>query len=141
MKKLIHFTVIAVIALAASAQAAPNKGTIIRAEKNIYHLLEQKKYDAFQQQLAPDFRGVYSDETNNASKEVAEVRKMDFQSAKFSGIEVIFIDNDAALITYHVMVKATQNGKDISGTRVAASVWKNMNGTWRAAFHTDMPAK
>lgn len=141
MNKLTNYIIIALLTLAAGAQAAPRKGEIIRAEKNVYRLLQDKKFDAFAQLLAPDFRGVYPDEIIDAGKQAAEVRTLDFQSVKLSHMEVVFIDNDAALISYHVALKATQNGKDISGNLIAASIWKKMNGTWRAAFHTDMTAK
>ena len=39
-------------------------------------------------------------------------------------MDVVFIDNDAALVSYHATIKGTQEGKDISGKINAATVWK-----------------
>jgi ketosteroid isomerase-like protein len=56
-------------------------------------------------------------------------------------MDVVFIDKDAALVTYQVTVEGTEGGKDISGKMNAASVWKKEGSDWRIAYHTDVKAE
>ncbi len=141
MKKLLSIAAITFFALTAGALASPDSGKIVTAEKNAWQLIKDKNFDAFQKLLALDFRGVYSDTINTASKEAAEVRTLDFKSVTLGKMDVVFIDNDAALVSYHATIKGTQKGKDISGKINAASVWKKEGNDWRIAFHTDMKAE
>ena len=140
MNKLLSVTAITFLAAAASALAA-DKEAIMTAEKNVWQMVKGKNYSAFEKILAPDFRGVYAHSINNVSQELAEVHSVSLQSVKFGKMDVVFIDNDVALVSYGVTVKGTQSGKDISGRQHAASLWKKAGNGWRVAFHTDMPAK
>ena len=141
MEKLLSLTATAFFAMAAFSMASPDKETIVAAEKDAWQNIKDKKFDAFQKMLAADFRGVYPNGINSTAKEVAEVRKLDFKSYSFGEMDVVFIDKDAALVTYPVTVEGTADGKDISGKMNAASVWKKEGSDWRVAFHTDMKAE
>jgi hypothetical protein len=141
MKKLLSLAITAFFAMAALSLASPDKDAIVAAEKDAWQNIKDKKFDAFQKILAADFRGVYASGINSTAKEVAEVRKLDFKSYSFGEMDVVFIDKDAALVTYQVTVEGTENGKDISGKMNAASVWKKEGSDWRVAFHTDVKAE
>jgi ketosteroid isomerase-like protein len=91
--------------------------------------------------LAADFRGVYANGINKADKEVADVRTLDFKSLTLGEMDVVFIDKDAAMVTYPVTIEGTEGGKDISGKANAASIWKKEGTGWRIIFHTDMKAE
>ena len=141
MKKLLSLAATAFFAMAAMSLASPDQDKIVAAEKNAWQLIKDKNFDAFQKMLTADFRGVYSSGINSTAKEVAEVRTLDFKSFSFGEMDVVFIDKDAALVTYQVAVEGTENGKDISGKMNAASVWKKEGSDWRVAFHTDIKAE
>ena len=141
MKKLLSIAAITFFALTAGSGASPDGGKIVTAEKNAWQLIKEKNFDAFQKLLAHDFRGVYSDGINKASKEAADVRTLDFKSVTLGKMDVVFIDKDVALVSYPATIKGTQGGKDISGKMNAASVWKKEGNDWRIAFHTDMKAE
>ena len=138
MKKPLCVALITFFAVAAGSLASPDDEKIIVAEKNAWQVIKDKNFDAFQKLLARDFRGVYANGINSTTKEVAEVRTLDFKSFTFGEMDVVFIDKDAAMVTYQVTVEGTENGKDISGKMNAATVWKKEGSDWRVAFHTDV---
>ena len=46
-------------------------------------------------------------------------------------------EKDVVVATYTVKIEGTDpNGKDISGTYNAGTVWKDEGGQWMAIFHT-----
>lgn len=141
MKKLLSLTATTLFALAAIALASPNKDALIQSEKAVWQTIKDKDFDAFQKNLAPDFRGVYSDGINKMDKEVSDVRKLDFKSYSIGDVDVVFITKDVALLTYTVTVEGTSDGKDISGNLNAASAWKKEGNDWRVSYHTDVKAE
>ena len=141
MKKLLSIAVTAFFATAAISLASPDKDAITVAEKDAWQNIKDKKFDAFQKMLAADFRGVYASGINKADKEAAEVRTLDFKSVTLGEMDVVFIDKDAALVTYQVTIQGSEGGKDISGKANAASIWKKDGNDWRIVFHTDVKAE
>ena len=141
MKKLLSLTVTAFFAMAALSLASPDKDAIIAGEKDAWQNIKDKKFDVFQKMLATDFRGVYASGINKADKELASVRTLDFKSFTLGEMDVVFINKDAAMVTYQVTIQGTEGGKDISGKANAASIWKKDGNDWRIAFHTDVKAE
>jgi hypothetical protein len=141
MQKIFSFAVTSFFAMAAVALASAEKEAIIAAEKGAWQSIKDKKFDQFQKMLAPDFRGVYASGINNADKEVAEVRTVDFKSFTLGEMDLVFITKDTAMVTYQVNIQGTEGGKDISGKVNAASIWKKDGKDWRVAFHTDVKAE
>ena len=127
--------------MAAGSPASPDNEKIGAAEKNAWQVIKDKNFDAFAKLRAPDFREVYAEGINSATKELAEVRTLDFKSFTFGEMDVVFIDKDAVMVSYQVTVEGTENGKDISGKMNPATVWKKEGSDWRIAFHTDMKAE
>jgi hypothetical protein len=141
MKKLLTLGVTVLFAMSSMALASPDKDAVIAAEKEAWQSIKDKKFDAFQKMLASDFRGVYANGINKADKEVVDVRTLDFKSFTLGEMDVVFIDKDAAMVTYPVTIEGTEGGKDISGKAYAASIWKKDGTGWRIVFHTDMKAE
>ncbi len=141
MKKLLSLAAIAFFTVTAASFAASEKDEAVQREKDVWQMIKDKNFDAFQKSLTADFRGVYSNGINAAAKEVADVRTLDFKSFTLGDMDVVFIDKDAVLITYPVTIEGTEGGKDISGKANAASIWKKEGSEWRIAFHTDMKAE
>lgn len=141
MKKILSLAAITFLTLAAASQAAPDKETIIETEKNIWQLIKDKKFDAFQKHLAPDFRGVYGSGISKRDQEIADVNKLDLKSFSLSDVDLVMIGNDAALVTYQVTVQGTQDGKAIPAKMYAASVWKKQGTDWLVVMHTDCKAE
>ena len=140
MKKLLSLTATTLFAMAAISLASPEKEAIMAAEKDAWQNIKDKKFDLFQKMLATDFRGVYASGINKADKELTSVRTLDFKSFALGEMDVVFIDKDAAMVTYQVTIQGTEGGKDISGKANAASIWKKDGNDWRVVFHTDVKA-
>jgi len=141
MKKVMSFAAMTFFALAAVSLAASEKDAMIDKEKAVWQTVQDKKYDAFRKNLADDFRSVYREGINDTDKEVADVKKADLKSFSFSDVTVVFPDKDTALLTYKVTTQGTQDGKDVSGTYNAASVWHKGAGGWLGVFHTEVKAE
>ena len=141
MKKLLTLTAITLVALAATSFAASDKETVIQAEKNVWQAIKDKKFDAFQKMLSADFRSVYASAINKMEQEVADIKKVDMKSVTFGEMDVVFIDKDAALLTYTVTVEGTEDGKNVSGKYNAASVWKKDGADWKGVFHSEVKAE
>src|SRR5437588_5643530 len=108
MKKLLALTTTALIALAATSFAASDKDAVIQAEKNIWQAVKDKKVDAFQKMLSADFRGVYASAITKLEQELADIKTVDLKSVTPGEMDVVFIDKDAALMTYQVTVEGTE---------------------------------
>ncbi|MEY2563760.1 MAG: hypothetical protein QOH88_1953 [Verrucomicrobiota bacterium] len=141
MKKLLSLIVVVSFALTALSLAASDKDAIMAAEKDAWQSIKDKKFDVFQKMLATDYRGVYGDGINKVEKEMADVRKLDLKTFTLGEMDVVFIDKDAALVTYQITIEGKQAGAEMSGKANVASVWKKEGDGWRIAFHTDAKAE
>jgi hypothetical protein len=140
MKKLISYTLTALLATIAISVAAPenNKEAIISKEKAAWQAFKDKKSDDFKKLLSPELVAVYGPGISNLQKELDAISKTDIKSYDLSDFNVVFPDPGTAIITYKAKIEATSEGKDTSGTYNAGSVWRMMKGQWQAIFHTDM---
>ena len=140
MKKLIALALVTLFATSAAVLAA-DKDALVMAEKNAWQNIKDKKWDDFKKIFSADFRGVYASGINKLDKEMTEVKTLDLKSYTLGEIDVVFIDKDAALLTYPVTFEGTEGGKDASGKMNAASIWKKEGNDWRCVFHTDMKSE
>jgi hypothetical protein len=140
MKKLISYTLTALLATIAISVAAPdnNKDAIISKEKAAWQAFKDKKADEFKKLLSTDLVTVYADGMHNLQQEVDAMSKTDMKSFDLSDFNVVFPNPKTAIITYKAKIEATTDGKDVSGTYNVGSVWHTANGQWVGVFHTDM---
>ena len=139
MKKLITYTVTALLVTIAISFAAPDndKEAIISKEKAAWQAFKDKKADEFKKLLSTDLVTVYSDGMHNLQQEVDAMSKTDMKSFDLSDFNVVFPNKKTAIITYKAKIEATADGKDVSGTYNAGSVWHTAKGQWVGIFHTD----
>jgi hypothetical protein len=138
MKKLICYTIIASFATIAVSIAAPTKEAVEAKEKAAWQAFKDKKEGEFKKVVDKDIRAVYPDGINNLQKELEDMKKWDVKSFEISDFEMFSDEKDVIVTTYVVKIDATAEGKDMSGTYNAGSVWKQENGKWLAIFHTNM---
>jgi hypothetical protein len=129
---------IALFATIAVSMAAPDKDAMMEKEKAAWQAFKDKKSDEFKKLLSADFMGVYSDGIQTLQKELDSMQKWDMKSFSFSDFNLVMTDADTALVTYHVKVEGTADGKDASGTYNAGSVWQMKDGEWHPIFHTNV---
>jgi hypothetical protein len=137
MKKLIIYTVTALLATVAVSFAAPDKEAIISKEKAAWQAFKDKKADEFKKLVSADLVTVYAEGMHSMQEELDIMAKTDMKSFDLSGFNVTFAGADTAMITYKATLQSTTGGKDNSGTYNAGSVWHMANGQWMAIFHTD----
>jgi hypothetical protein len=138
MKKLICYTTIASFATIALAIAAPTKDAMMEKEKAAWQAFKDKNEAAFKKVVDKDFRGVYSEGTSDMQKELDDMKKWDMKSFEISDYDMFSDEKDVVVTTYRVKIEGSYDGKDLSGTYNAGSVWKQENGKWLAIFHTNV---
>jgi hypothetical protein len=78
--------------MAAFSLTSSEREAIVAAEKDAWQSIKDKKFDQFQKMLATDFRGVYASGINDADKEVAAIRTLDFKSTVLLSTQIAALD-------------------------------------------------
>jgi hypothetical protein len=138
MKKLISYTLTALLATIAISFAGPDRDAIEAKEKAAWQSFKDKKADDFKKVVDKDIRCVYADGVSNLEKELADMKKWDMKSFTISNYDVFSDEKDVIVTTYTVKVEGTVDGKDASGTYNSGSVWKKEGNDWLAIFHTNI---
>ena len=122
--------------VAVSIAATPSKDEIMAKETAAWQAYKDKKADDFKNVVDKDVRVVYADGIHNLQSEVADMPKWDVKSFAISEFSIFSDEKDVVVATYMVKIDATYEGKDMSGTYIAGTVWKQEKGQWMAIFHT-----
>jgi hypothetical protein len=138
MKKYITYAMAALFATIAISIAAPDKAAIEAKEKAAWQAFKDKKADDFKKVVDKDIRAVYAEGISNMKKELEDMQKWDMKSFTISDFDSFTDEPDVIVTTYTVKVEGTYDGKDMSGTYNAGSVWKKEKAAWMAIFHTNM---
>jgi hypothetical protein len=138
MNKLISYTIIALFATLGITIAGPEKETIMAKEKAAWQAFKDKNAADFKKVVDKDLRCVYDEGMSNMAKELEDMQKWDIKSFTFSDFDSFTDEPDVIVTTYKVALEGTYNGKDMSGSYNAGSVWKKEKGAWLAIFHTNM---
>src|SRR5881409_1377703 len=138
MKRIIASTMIALLATVAISTAATNDDAMQEKEKAAWQAFKDKKPDDFKKLVSANMMGVYTEGVSDMQKELADMQKWDMKSFAISDYKVTSAGSDTCITTYKVAVEGTYDGKDMSGTYNAGSVWKSKKGEWQAIFHTNV---
>ena len=140
MKKQMIYLMTALLAtIAVSNGATPDKAAMEAKEKSAWQAFKYKNSDAFKKVVDKDIRCVYANRVSTSlQNELADMQKWDMKSFEFSDFDMFSDEKDVIVTTYKVKVEGTVDGKDMSGTYNAGSVWKLENGQWLAIFHTNI---
>ena len=122
---------------AKEGKTAANESTITDLEKSTWEAYKNKQADPFKALMSKDYCGVYSEGVKTLDGEVAAMAKGDLRDYSFSDVKVVFPHPKMAIITYKATVRASTDGKDISGTYNSGSVWIQQGGKWSSVFHTE----
>jgi len=142
MKKYLAYAVIALIAsIGISIAAPPDKEALEAKEKAAWQTFKDKNAEGFKKVVDKDIRCVYAEGPSNMDKELSDMKRWDMKSFAISDYTVFSDEKDVAVVTYTVKVEGTLDGKDMSGTYNAGSVWKQEKGKWMAIFHTNIKAE
>src|ERR1051325_5026827 len=138
MKKLISYTMIALLTTVAVSIATPSNDEMLAKETAAWQAFKDKDADGFKKVVDQDTVGVYEDGIADMAKEMSDMQKGDMKSFKISNYKSHSDEKDVVVSSYTVTVEGTYDGKDAGGTFNAGSVWKMENGKWLAIFHTNI---
>jgi hypothetical protein len=139
MKRYIRYTMIALLAtIPISNAATPDKAAMEAKEKAAWQSFKDKNEAEFKKLVDKDVRCVYDDGISNMAKELGAMKKWDMKSFAISDYDIFSDEKDVIVATYTVKVEGTFDGKDVSGTYNAGSVWKKEGNNWLAIFHTNI---
>jgi hypothetical protein len=139
MKKYISYVMIALVAGIAGANAAtPDKTAMEAKEKSAWQAFKDKNEAEFKKLVDKDVRCVYDTGVSNMVSELDAMKKWDMKSFAISDYEIFSDEKDVIVATYTAKVEGTFDGKDMSGTYNAGSVWKKEGNNWLAIFHTNI---
>ena len=138
MKTSLSCAVALLLTIVATSFAGPEKAAIMANEKAAWQAYKDKKADDFKKVVDKDIKCVYADGVSDMAKELADMKKWDIKSFEFSDFNMFSDEKDIAVTTYTVKLDATNDGKDMSGSYTAGSVWKLEDGKWLAIFHTNV---
>jgi hypothetical protein len=141
MKTSLSCAVAVLLTVVATSFAGPEKAAIMANEKAAWQAYKDKKADDFKKVVDKDIKCVYADGVSDMAKELSDMKKWDIKSFEFSDFSMFSDEKDIAVTTYTVKLDATNEGKDMSGSYNAGSVWKLENGKWLAIFHTNVKAE
>src|SRR5215471_20292218 len=139
MKKQITSLMTALLATIAVANAAtPDKAAMEGKEKAAWQAFKDKNEAEFKKLVDKDIRCVYDTGTSNMAKELDAMKKWDMKSFAISDYDIFSDEKDVIVSTYTAKVEGTFDGKDMSGTYNAGTVWKKEGSNWLAIFHTNI---
>jgi len=139
MKKHLTYAIIAFFAtVAVSIAATPDKAAMEGKEKAAWQAFKDKNEAEFKKLVDKDIRAVYDTGVSNMQKELDAMKKWDMKSFEISDYDIFSDEKDVIVSTYTVKVEGTFDGKDVSGTYNAGSVWKKEGSNWLAIFHTNI---
>src|ERR1700757_4073162 len=128
MKKYISYTMIVLLAMLAISSAASNEDMMQEKEKSAWQAFKDKKPDDFKKVVSANLVAVYAEGMSDLQKELADMQKWDMKSFAISDYKVTSASPKLVVTTYTVKIEGTYEGKDMSGTYNAASVWHKMGG-------------
>jgi len=132
------YAVTAFFATITISLAAPDKAAIEAKENAAWQAFKDKKADDFKKVVDKNLHCVYAEGLSDMQKELADMQKWDMKSFSISDFTAISDEPNVMLTTYIVKIEGTYDGKDMSGTYNAGSVWKQKKGAWMAIFHTNI---
>ena len=138
MRRMITYTIVALLATAAISTAASTEDMMMEKEKAAWQAFKDKKPDDFKKLVSAKVMAVYAEGMSDLQGELAAMQKWDMKSFAISDYKVTPDGSDTLVTTYKVKVEGTLDGIDQSGTYNAASVWKRHKGEWQAIFHTNI---
>jgi len=139
MKKHVTYAISAFFAIVAvSIAATPDKAAMEGKEKAAWEAFKDKNEAEFKKVVDKDIRCVYDTGASNMAKELDAMKKWDMKSFTISDYDIFSDEKDVIVSTYTVKVEGTFDGKDVSGTYNAGSVWKKEGSNWLAIFHTNI---
>jgi len=127
---------------APTKSAAPSEADMTAKEKAVWDTLKKKDYDAFGNMITSDYLEVTDGGVSDKESILKDIKDFDLTDATLSNWKMLPVNNDAAIVTYEVTLKAKYKGTDVPpGPYRAAAAWVNRDGKWQALFYQQTAIK
>jgi hypothetical protein len=133
-----HAMIVLFGTIAVSIAATPDKAAMEGKEKAAWQAFKDKNEAEFKKLVDKDVRGVYDTGVANMAGEMDAMKKWDMKAFSIGNYDIFSDEKDVIVSTYTVKVEGTFDGKDMSGTYNAGTVWKKEGSNWLAIFHTNI---
>jgi hypothetical protein len=112
-----------------------SEGDLIKRQQQYFEHIKNKKYDAAADDLAENYVGVYADGIIDRTRELKDLKTFSEILADYqiSQEKVTFTNPKTAIVTFHLHVKVSVNGKDFFEDDNVACVWTLNKKQWRMA--------
>jgi uncharacterized protein (TIGR02246 family) len=121
-----------------SASANGLEDTLIAREKEVWEAIKKKDLNRFASFLAEDQVYVSSDGVRSKAETVKSIADASIPEVKLDDWKVMFIDRDAAIVTYRVTATPPACGPEMAAPVARnTTVWAKRGGKWLAVFHQD----
>lgn len=105
--------------------------TLIAYETETWSLIKRKDLKEFASYLAEDFYDIFPDGEERTKAALLELLSgADLKDFRLSNFRVTMLNQDAAIVTYHVDARAFIQGKEISMNNSVTSGWAKRGGRW-----------
>jgi len=109
--------------------------TLITCENETWRLIKQKDLNGFASYLAEDFYDIFPDGKERTKSELLEfLGGADLKDYRLSNFRVSMLNQEAAVVTYHVDAHASIQGNDISMNNSVTSGWAKRGDRWLNVF-------
>ena len=117
-------------------QNQPNASDeLIACENETWRLIKQKDLNGFAGYLADDFYDIFPDGKERTKSELLEfLSEAELKNYRLSNFRVSMLNQDAAVVSYHVDAHASIQGNDISMKNSVTSGWARRGGKWFNIF-------
>lgn len=104
---------------------------LIGCEQTTWRLIQQKDMKAFASYLAEEFYDIFPDGTERTKSELLELlRQADLKEYRLGNFRVTMLNEEAAIVTYHVNAYAVIQGTAIAMNNSVTSGWAKRGGRW-----------
>jgi hypothetical protein len=105
--------------------------TLIAHENKTWSLIKQKDLEGFASYLADDFYDIFPDGQERTKLELLEfLSGAELKDYRLSNFRVTMLNEDAAIVTYHVDARALIEGKEMLMKNSVTSGWAKRGGKW-----------
>jgi hypothetical protein len=109
--------------------------TLIAYENETWRLIKRKDLKGFASYVAEDFYDIFPDGQERTKSELLKfLREADVKDYRLSNFRVTVLNQDAAVVNYHVDAHALVEGKEISMKTSVTSGWAKRGGKWLNVF-------
>jgi len=127
---------------APTRSAAPSEADMTAKEKAVWDTLKKKDYDAFGNMITSDYLEVTDGGVLDKASILKDIKDFDLTDATLSNWKMLPVNNEAAIVTYEVTLKAKFKDMEVPpGPYRAAAAWVNRDGKWQALFYQQTAIK